>query len=231
MQLQELFRQLSVSEFSNISLGDKGAGTIRESDRAAVVVHTNDALLILHSKFNLREKLVLIDEISGKTTYRISSDHALSSGNPVEPVFIRDSEHTPFEDDFICAIDAQDSEGNEYVFNQRDNKNSLFTPEPDIIQIPYAKTGRTMGIVYQAKAKDIVQGANEEIELPAILVPALRCYIAHLVYSGMNGQQNIALGELHLVRFEEHCERISQTNLLNSGWSASNKNFENNGWV
>lgn len=233
MELEELFRQLSVSEFSNIALGEKGSGAIREQDKKAIVVHLNDALLCLYTRFKIREKLLTIGEIEGKSLYTISYAHALSNPTPTAPVYIEDSVEEPFQDDFIRALQATDSEGEEYTFNVKGSVRSLYTPEPNVIQIPYAKAGRKMAIIYQAKPKEIVEtgeNANTTIDLPRILVPALRYYIAHLVYMNMNNQQNVALGQMYLGRYEQECARIREHDLLTEG-SSSLTSFELNGWI
>lgn len=231
MELQELFRQLSVSEFSNIPLGEKGAGTIRESDRDAVVVHTNDALLMLHTRFRLREKVLLIEEIEDKTLYRISKDHAQSNPAGIPPQFIVDSVEAPYEGDYIRPLTVTDSENQRYTINKSWSDFSVFTPEPDVIQIPKPVAGRTMAIVYQAGPAKVIEDTDELVDVPDALIPALRHYIAYLVYSNMNSQQNLALGQIHLSRYEEHCMRLENESFFNTDFIATNQNFKNNGWV
>lgn len=231
MELEELFRQLSVSEFSNIPLGEKGAGTIRESDRDAIVVHINDALLVLHTRFRLREKVLVIEQIEGRTLYPISYDYAQSNPQGSSPQFIVDSVEQPYEDDYIRPLSATDSENQRYAINKSWSELSIFTPEPNVIQIPEPEAGKTMAIVYQAGPPKVVEDTNELVDVPTALVPALRHYVAYLVHSNMNSQQNLALGQVHLSRYEEHCMRLENESFFNTDFIATNQNFKNNGWV
>lgn len=234
MDLDELFRQLSVAELSNLSMGNHGNGTIRDADKAKLVVHINDGIDRLHERFVIREKSILLDEIEGKSNYVLSSEFAVSrSAETPGPHYIIDDVDAPFQDDLLKILEVEDETGERYTLNVMHDRMSLFTPEPDILQIPYPKPGRTLAIGYQAKP---VQRMDHNIPtvrltIPGLLVPALRSYVAGQIYQNMHGQENLAIGMKHMAEYEAHCARVLTYDLLNQGRHSVTDKFERNGWV
>jgi hypothetical protein len=234
MKLQELFRQLSLVELSNLSMGESGEGTIRPKDRSSVVVHINDGINELHQRFVIKEKVLILSEIEGKSDYILHSDYAVSKALETPgPHYIIDTEAAPFKDDLLKILQVEDSAGNDYKLNVADDIMSLFTPEEGILQIPYPNPDRSLAIAYQAKAEWLMSEdeLTRDLSIPTLLVPALRSFVAGRVYSSKNSAEFMAIGQKHTVDYENHCERVKMYDLLNQGQFSVSSKFYDNGWV
>lgn len=221
MKLLDLFARLSFGELSNLAMGMEGAGTIRETDKLKLLSYVNDGLLALHSRFILKEKLLIIEEQEHITHYHLIQKFAESQAC-VEFPYIKDMAADPFLGDVIRILQVYDDCGNELVFNDIDNPCSLFTPSPQVLQIPSPVTGRPKHILYQARHVPIPEVlATSWVELPFVLEAALQAYVAHKVFSHMNGQDNMLKSQDHLATYESRCMEVEAKDLVMSSLSNS----------
>lgn len=235
MNVQELFRRLSLGELSNLGIGNDGAGTIKESGKPKIIMLANDGLRALYARFILREKTLILDLKPNIASYNLRPIHALSQvaeDNDAE-AYIVDSVEEPFTGDLIRVLEAYDNLGQPFVLNNADDPMSLFTPQPDVLQIPNPLTGQLMAVTYQAKSIPLVDGnENQAIDLPEILESILTAFIAHKVYSQMNTPEAAVRSKYYFDIYEMGCLEIEQKNLLGSSRSSSQKlKFNANGWV
>lgn len=233
MNLENFFAQLSRVELSNISAGNKGAGSIAEKNQAGMVVLINDGLKALYRKFSIREKHFIIEPIEGHDRYTISLDHAVSQdGVTAGPHYIVDTVDDPFDDDVLQFIEAVDSEGNDYVFNDSTRPRSIHTPEPDVLQIPYAKEGVTIAIGYLGKPTELIDcDGTQLIDLPDSLIPALRAHVAAAFFGPINTTKAQEAHTYNLLRYEDICRDIQASNILMQDRTHIGDRFDNNGWV
>lgn len=228
MKLSELYERLSLGELSNLAMGE--SGSIREEDKKKIVLHLNDGLLQLHTRFVLSTKVLLLEEREHITMYHFLRKYA-ESANCGEPNYIKDLPSEPFEEDLIRVLQVFDAHGNERVLNDTDDPHSLFTPSPQTLQIPNPKERRPLQVVYQAKHKRIDDIYHEtEFTIPFVLEKALQSYIAYLIYSNMNGQDNKTNGQIHFAEYDRICAEIADREIVPVALSSSNHKLHRRGF-
>lgn len=234
MNISELLKQLSYGELSNLTLGSEGVGAIQADRRANVVHFVNEGLLRLYSRFVLREKDCILRLYEHITNYHFCKKFALTATTvPLEPIrYIEDTELDPFEDDLIRILSVRGPANFDLPLNDRFNIDSLFTPQPNILQVPLPVQDDIMVVVYQARHPLIDYVDTEAcIELPIVLEGALRAYVAHLVYSNMNGQENAAKAMEYLQRYELICKDVMDQDLVNQSVITTNLKFHERGFI
>jgi hypothetical protein len=234
MTLEDLFRQLSFSELSNLAVGNRGDGSIKTTEHGKITLFVNEGITDLYERFVIKEKHILLQEIEGKSKYLLDSAHAISSSATTPgPHYIQDSVEEPFLNDLIKITRIIDNNGYEYTLNIEGDELSMFTPEVNILQISYPKPDRVLAIGYQAGRSKTLEPANleDELDIPNFLVPVLRHFVASQVYSNMNGAENFAVGQRHLSEYERKCALVRERDLLNEGRFDTATRFNNNGFV
>jgi len=230
MKLLDLYARLSFGELSNLAMGMEGSGTIRETDKMKILSYVNDGLLALHSRFILKEKYLLIEEQEHITHYHLIQKFA-ESQNCVAFPYIKDLPADPFLGDVIRILQVYDACGNELVLNDIDNACSLFTPSPQVLQIPTPVTGMPKHILYQARHVPITDIlVTTWIELPFVLEAALQSYVAHKVFAHMNGQDNLINSQNHLATYETRCQEVEAKDLVMSSLSNSFHKLQRRGF-
>lgn len=234
MIVSELFTQLSLSELSNLSLANDGAGTIKEASKGKIILLANDAMRRLYTRYILTEKTLILSLKANITDYLLQTQHAVSAIAPenTAEAYIEDTAEEPFLGDVVRVLDVYDSLGNQYTLNDAGNPLSLFTPKGNLLQVPHPDPARSMAVVYQAFPVKLTGSETQTIELPALLEPALRAYIAHSLYNGMNTAEAVAASQRFLGRYEDICQEAESKDLLSANRSsAQTTKFQNNGWV
>lgn len=235
MNVTELFRRLSYGELSNIALGSVGAGSIKEEDRPRVISYVNDGLLDLYSRFVLKENDLILQLSDFITNYHFLKRFAVSNTDPTDgdTLYIQDHTGDPFTEDLIKVLQVTDAVGCQLKLNDADDPCSFFTPQPNVLQVPRPVQDQIVGVVYQAKHDTIAYDDMDAcIEVPLVLEPALRAYIASKVYQHMNGQENSAKAAEYLTLYEAKCTGVVEMDLVNSSISNSfGRKFEDRGFV
>lgn len=234
MDVNELFRRLSVGELSNLSMSMEGNGSIEENHHQKLVLYINDGLKKLYGRFVLNTKDVLIEQVGHITNYHLLKRFAESNYNPeIEPYpYIKDRVNEPFLEDVIKILEVYDTCGVKLPLNDAERTNSLFIPQANCLQVPYPQTGVCLSVVYQA-AHPVLEASNldAEIELPEILEPALREFVAYKVYSHTNSQEATVKAQEHLSQYEATCTDAELKDLVSTSVATTNSTFEKRGWV
>ena len=237
MKIIELFRQLSYGELSNLAISDSGSGDIIEEKQPQLVQYTNDALLMLYSRFLLSEKDLLLEQVSHITNYHLTKKYAETTGADVDYRYIKDLSTEPFGDDLIRILSVYNGDGCKLTLNDSENRYSLFTPYPNVLQIPRPVGGAELAVVYQASHKKLDDRLtpnnilDQEIELPIYLENPLRLFVAYKVFCHMNGQENIIKGQEYLAAYEAACIDVEQRDLVNQTFHTSHRKLEQRGFV
>ena len=222
MTLQELFRDLSHGELSNVALSVDGAGMITFDQQPKIVGFTNQALKAIFTRFNLLERELVIDAVEHITSY------ALRPGQE----YIQDTASDPFTGDVIRITAVYDELGVELPLNEPDKVLSLYTPSHNVLQIPTPEAGHSYFVVYQASHPVLVPGdLDQEISLPIPLEAPLRAHIAASVFRPMRGQEHQATADREMLRYEQLCQDIEQKGLVNRDPAPANSKFKARGWV
>jgi len=233
MTVEELFTKLSVGELSNLSMSNEGSGQIQEKSQAKLISYTNDALMQLYSRFVLLEKFVVIEMIQGITSYYLMKRFAQSNCALVsqDPCYIKDLLE-PFEEDVIKILEVQDHLGRRVTLNDQSDALSMFTPRPNMLQVPRPVEGLALSISYQARHRKLEPGVMEApIYLPEVLEEALLAFVAGKVYSHMNGEENSAKGQEYKGKYEEQCQLVVDRDLVNNTPDTTSEIFKRNGWI
>jgi hypothetical protein len=240
MHVNSLLTRLSVGELSNLHLSGEGSGTIIANKVNQVLQHVNDGLTALHSRFILSQKDVNIEQMWGVNEYILRRKYAWTANTPTPVIpgtpYLRDTVTEPFMGDVIKILAIYNHCGIPYPINDIDHPMSLFTPQPDVVQVPCVNPGAPLAVVYQAR-HPIIMGVNspnyltQEINIPFSLENALAAYVAWKIYSNMNGQENLMKAQELKMIYEEECLENEAKDLLNQTTSAIQYKLEKRGFV
>lgn len=234
MNVAELFRRLSLSELSNLALANDGDGTIKDTAKPKMILHANTALQKLYGRFMLREKTLLIQTLTYKTTYVLSPEFAMSNHQEgsATPCYIVDSAAEPFIGDVVRILDAQESTGKDLTVNNASDPLSIHTPTPNTVQIPSPLSGQAVALNYQADHTDLLDDDEEqEICLPEVLHKALTTYIGYEIYSGMTSNEAVARAEKFLMQYEMICSDVEARDLVGSSRTSNDSKFDERGFM
>lgn len=234
VNVTELFRRLSYGELSNLSIGAEGSGTVPEASRPKLIAHTNEALLRLYSRFVLKENDLILQLSEFITNYHFLKRFAQSNDEPTagDTLYIVDHAGDPYREDLIKVLQVNNAIGQRLPLNDLDNPLSLFTPQPNLLQVPNPVEGQVVGVVYQARHDPLPYDDMDAcIELPVVLEGALTAYIAHKVFSHMNGQEHSIKANEYLGIFDGISQEIVDRDLVNSSSSTTGQKFHDRGFV
>jgi hypothetical protein len=229
MLVSELFSRLSYGELSNLSMSNEGAGTIVDAKQPKVIGYLNEALLRLHGRFMLKMNDVLITPLADETFYKLDSTFSVLGAE--EFPYIVDTLVKPFTNDVIRVLEVYDVNGVRIPLNDVENLYSVFTPQPTVLQIPYPIEDAPISVLYQAWHPAVTNSPTTVIDIPLTLEKALTAYIAHLVFSHMNGQENAMKAKEHLNTYESVCVEVEAKDLVSTSSSSTNTKFDQRGFV
>lgn len=237
MKLDELFRRLSFGELSGLAVGGEGVGAITDPMKPRIVNYANEALTALHSRFLLRENILMFKQVEHLTYYYMLRRYAVSQigaigAYEVPHSYILDSVDEPFEEDWIKLLSAVDDSGRDIPVNDSEEYTSIYTPQPNLIQVPLPVAGRVLAMSYQATHPRLDYTDDcQEIDLPFVLEPALTAFIASKVFSHMNGAENTAKGQEHMTSYEVICARVVDQDLVGTGAPTTLTKFDKRGFA
>jgi len=234
MKIIELFRRLAYGELSNLAV-NIGSGQLLEASHPQMVQYVNEGLLRLYSRFILEEKVILIEQYEQIISYHLKNKYAESAGADISYPYIKDLPDEPFKGDVIRILQVSDEIGNVKVLNDKDDPDSFFTPQPDILQIPNPIEGEPLSVTYQARHwvldDRVGKILDQEMDLPFFLEGALQSYVAYKVYSHMNGAENIGKGQENLAAYEAICVEVELKDLINQSFHTSHTKLEQRGFI
>lgn len=232
MKLEDLFSRLSYAELSNLSIGNEGRGSIKEEEIPKVTAHVNDGLLRIYSRFVLSTKQLLIEQVRHITNYHLIPKFAESTGSDVDWPYIKDLPDDKFQGDLIRILEVHDHEGFKLPLNDTGNPHSLFTPYPQVLQVPEPKAGKPLSIEYQARHIILNnEDLEQEILIPFVLEGALQSFVAYKIFSHMNGQDNQVKSQEHLNTYDGICVDVEARDLVNATFATSHHKLEERGFV
>lgn len=232
--LGDMLTKLATGELSNLSMSNDST-TISPSAYAKVIGHLNTALTQVHTIFLLSEKYILVNQIENITNYVLKAKYAISSGSSEPYKYIIDSPTEPFLEDVIKITSVYDSYNRFRPLNDLTRQLSVFTITPTTLQVPQPVPDEGLGIMYQARHPKLVSsGANvltQEIEVPVFIEDLLALYVAHKIYSNLNGQENKAVGQNFLNDFKQGCNDIIANNMVETATGTPTPKFNARGFA
>lgn len=234
MNITDLFTRLSYGELTNLWMSSEGNGDILEEKKPAVIQYANEGLLRLHTRFILKEKDVLIEQVSHITNYHLIEKFTESRApQPDAPYpYIKDLSREQFVNDIIKIHAVYEGGGCQLPLNDAERYDSVFTPQQNVLQVPFPVTGVSLGILYQAKHATLNWEEEEtDIEIPEVLESALLAFIGYRVYSGIASPEASVKAQEHLSNYESVCQEVIDRDLVNSSVSTTNVRFGKGGWI
>jgi len=235
MKLSELFEILQYSEMAGTGvLGLKNDDGIPVAKYPQVISYVNRGLTQLHTEFLLKEAILTIQHIEGRTDYPIDIKYAVSDP-AVEDKYILDTVDTPYIEDLIKIEYMVDEVGDIIVMNDADDPLSYFTPGFKTIQVAAVNVETVFHVAYRARHAIIPMDTTDlttvEIGIPDNFIDALIYYVASKAYATVNStdsrQASIAQYQYYLVAVK----MLKDLNMGTNGYSVINRKGSNNGWV
>lgn len=234
MNVSDLYEELSYGELSSLAMAVDGTGTIQEEKRPQIIRFANDALVLLYTRFILKEKDLLIEQVEHITNYHLLPEFSECTADPEDGTnypYIKDVPNEKFLGDVCKILTVHNEHGREMSLNDSEVTDSFFTPQANVLQVPRPRAGKPLSIVYQAFHPKLPSDDPEvEIELPLALHNAFRSYIAYKVFSAIGTQESTAKAQEHLGNYEAQCQLATDRDLVNTSVSTTNSRFEKRGW-
>lgn len=232
MKIFDLYRNLANGVLRNLAMSQETPGAIRAKDQETVILAANEALLRLYSRFNLREKDVLIRQTDGVTNYHLLKRFAETHEPRVERhTYIMDLVLEPFEQDVIKVLAVYNSDGYQMPLNDNEAPWSLFTPQANVLQVPNPEPGKALSVMYQARHPELDHLKLEQpIELPDVLHGALFSYIGYQVYDAISTPEALARSQSLLMSYTSICDEAASSDAVQTSISTTNSRFEKRGW-
>lgn len=234
MNIEQLFADLSFGELSSLALASEGNGVITDAGKERIIRFANDGLLKLYTRFVLKEDDVLVEMVDWITSYHLLLKFAESQADTSTQsnLYIKDLFEEPFKEDVIRILNVFNSFGQELPLNDEGNIYSVFTPQGNVLQVPNPLNGEALSISYQAKHPTLtLADQTADIELPDVLMSALRSWIAYRAFGQLNTQEALMISQGHQAAYEAVCSEVLTLDLVSTSQATSSQRFDKNGWI
>lgn len=226
MLLTEILDSLAGSELANLNCVSNGA--VIEAKIPAIVTAINIGLVKLHTRFQLKKRLLSLTVTSGRLVYELDSSNAVSVnvGGYIQDV------DDPFTDDLIQILTMTSTAGDTIRF---DGFNGVMLLNPKTFRFAKAPNNDTYVIKYVARPTKVVyvNNTNIEVDLPDAYLPPLLAYIASRFYSPVGialDSNRSSLDVSYLQRYETECQLLENKG-INTGNYLESDNFTQHGFI
>lgn len=248
MKLHDIFEQLSVGEFSQLSFGGQDAGVINSSNWEKLLPHIALGLTTLYTRFHLRENRVTLALIPGKESYKLDSNYSIHSNVVAAPArYIQDTVDARFLDDVLKVQQVLTDDGTELGLNDPANAYSVRTPSALELRVPKImvtsgadtpdemKT-ETLTVVYRAnhprmsRRVAVCEPLKVDVELPDTHLSALLFYVASRVHNPIGMTNEFHAGNSYYAKYEQACADLENQG-MQVNQDSTNHRLERNGWA
>ena len=226
MLLTEILDSLAGSELANLNCVSNGA--VIEAKIPAIVTAINIGLVKLHTRFQLKKRLLSLTVTSDRLVYELDSSNAVSVnvGGYIQDV------DDPFTDDLIQILTMTSTAGDTIRF---DGFNGVMLLNPKTFRFAKAPENDTYVIEYVARPAKVVYVADTgiEVDLPDAYLPPLLAYIASRFYSPVGialDSNRSSLDVSYLQRYETECQLLENKG-INTGNYLESDNFTQHGFI
>lgn len=235
MTLEELFKKLSYTHLSELSISGQGSGQVVEEHQPKLIQRANECLHALYARFPLRIRTIVLETYAAVNEYFLRPDFALFSGSMETYKYIIDTDDIPFPNDVLMIESVVDEDGELIAVNDANDDDSWHFTGYDSLSIDEPVTGDRFKIRYRAEPDEIPFGPyvdikNTVIPIPRVLEAAMLAYIAGHTYGNMSMEGAMAKSQNFLDMFENECKIVEERNLLNSSMGNTNLKPQLNGW-
>lgn len=211
MKYIDVVTALSKLELANLDLSEEGTGNIKPASLDKLLIAMNDCLLLLHAKYRLKIEMASVALSKGRQEYSLGYYK-----DWIKPLFMR------LESD---GVEHWINAGNEVMphgATVRYNKLKLSSnPEPD-----------TLHIAYQAKPVTVTPCSLDcEVELPDVLIPPLRAYVASAMYSSMNSIESVAIANRYEQIYQNRLSEVTLNDSVSDSRFVANNKLYDRGFV
>lgn len=214
MTVEELFRQLSYGELSNLAIAVEATGAIKKTQQNRIIHFANEALMRLHTRFPLSESSVMVT-IAGE-----SMQETLPEGTLLVRAILTE------QGDSVSFTNMVSPKG---IYVQG---NVLNIPIKDLLFLAQNDQLQVLLQMRHPVLQPIVLDTDlaQDITLLPELHEALTAYIASKLYSTMNSPDSAAAAANYQNRYETVCAEALIHGIVPSELQPSLK-FEARGWV
>lgn len=219
MLLSEIFTQLAYGEFRKFGIGNDDQAGILPADYPRVVPFIQLALTELHKRFQLSTQTVLVQQFGHISRYRLTEEFAQTNTNSTQPYrYICDTKFEPFVESMLLKIETvYDEKGKPYPMNDATRPLSVYTPEYNVVEVPFNHPENALTISYRADHPKLdCEGEhvpNQTVNIsPANLEPLL-LYAAGRYLMSAGTPEKESLGINLLARFENSILQIKTQGL------------------
>lgn len=230
--LGDFYANLSYGILSNLALGGSASGAIPVEHQPRVLHAIKLGMTALHTKFIMSTKKVAVRSYDGQTLYPLEKRYADTDPTVVAKKFIADSAGSPFLGDVLKVLAVTDEAGCRLPLNDSKSCTSLFTPNPQTLQIPMAVTGNVYFAYYQADHPDLSQNdLTQQLTLSPALHEALQLYVGGQIMSGMKGAEHAGKSVEYFQRYESICSLVRNEDLLSTSIVNDEDKFFDRGFI
>lgn len=234
MNLSDVFNYLVEGEVSHLFLASSGT-QIDAATYAKLARHIRSALTSLHTRFDLRQEELVIQQYDNITDYVIKEKYGVLSGS-AEPVkYILETTNNRFYDGKLIKVEeVYNEDGDALPLNIPGDDESLYTPSYNILQIPYPVATNVCSVIYRADHDPFTVDATTdpdtiEISLPEYLLLPLSYFVASRMVNPINQEQE-GKATNYLAKYEAACLQIQQYGVLTSDMQLNTRLIDN-GWI
>lgn len=235
MTLDDLFKDLSFGPAANLALMGEGSGITPETSYPRIINAINASLTELYTRFQIRQKTIVVRAIEGRYLYPLKRVHAFTDPTPGFDKFIMDGVGDLFMEDILQIQLVSGAFGELTNINDRNsNFQTVFIPSASTIQLVEPGINEEFMVEYRAGhpklALETTDLASVQVDVPQVYLPAFLEHVAGKIYQSLNGAENTAKGTEHLQEFERLCGNHEIRNTDASHQSSSNDRPAINGW-
>ena len=212
LTVEELFRKLSYAELSNLSVGNSGNGTIKDSEQRKIITYINDGLRILFTKYIMKIKKL---------------DDTLSFTEPNDYSNLAD---------LVRILTVQDINKIDYAVDLEDVPGLRITPF-NRIEIDPLIIDLNATIIYQALHDKLdllgtpVLTLAQEIRIPYFLEKPLQSFVASEYFKNMGGENGVGMSQQHFASYAQALELIDNKGLAETEVRFHNNKLDMRGYV
>ena len=201
MRLQSIIKKARNRELKNLSAKDKSDDVI--------VDYINIALIALYTRFQMKTEEVVLNLKTNKTVYKLDGSDVDVYKDGVLMVY----------PNIMKVVKAFDERG-KISINKDEDPLSIYTISYDSIQVPFAKTGEHIGLIYTAGPDEVEfvdsgdgTAVDTNVPIPPQMLEAMLHHIGYSAHGSVDGNVQ-AENTTHLTRFEAACNKLEALGLV-----------------
>lgn len=235
MKLSDFLEDLKNGELRKINFGDNSEPGLTSYNYGQVIAYLNKAIYDIYIRFPVKIEEIIIQQSDHIQLYYLRPEFAETNTASNQPTkYLKDSPSSPFDSRIIKILNVYNEDGKEFDINDENSNFSVFTPEPDVIQIMQPSSLNAMSVIYKPEPKRIFADAedfgNQEIQLPRFFEQALEYFIIAKVIASREyvDEQNEEM--LYWQKYEKQLAYVVQQD-LHMADNMTNIKLNYNGWV